>query len=279
MRNPLITVVAVNYNQSILFVELMLYALDKLTFNDFEVIICDNGSNKKNIRLLKNYCEIYDNVKLIERQQSKSGSYGHAEALDFMIAMVDTNFTLVTEPDCALLIKNWDKILLKELDQETKIIGTTTPKDRTRDGIGNFPLPFATLLETKAYRDLAISCMPREIEKGEDTCWQWKTAFLDHGYLGKTFVTKNTRNYKDGPFNKLTGIEEYYTDNGELIASHFGRGSEGGLAKYISRENQGLRIFLQTTIPQINRLLTRRTAQMEMRLWTEKCYQIIDRQQ
>ena len=67
--------------------------------------------------------------------------------------------------------------------------------------------------------------------------WRWESAYRDAGYLCKTWQTKNTRDYKDGAFGNLTGIEENYTDENELIASHFGRGSSGGSPKYLKSWN------------------------------------------
>jgi len=62
MSKQLITVVSANYNDSI-FKELMLYAFNKLTFNTFRVIFCDNGSNYKNIEILRKLDNNYDNLE------------------------------------------------------------------------------------------------------------------------------------------------------------------------------------------------------------------------
>lgn len=258
----------------------MLYAFCKLTFNSFRVIFVDNGSNQKNIVKLRNLEKKYDNLIVIYRKQSKAGSLGHGEALDKMVDMVDTDYTVVMDSDCTFLMKHWDELLLRELDDKIKIIGSTSPKNRAgnRIGGGNFPLPFATLFETETYKKLNISCIPGDIRKGEDTCWEWKTKFVKNGYLGKSFVTHNTRDFKDGPFGNLTGIEEYYTDSGELIASHFGRGASNGLVKYLSTENNKIQSIFQTISPRLGGIFAKLQGKREMKLWLEKCYLIVDRQ-
>ena len=276
MSKPLITIVSANYNDS-LFKELMLYAFDKLTFNSFKTIFMDNGSDKRNVSVLRKLLENYDNLNIIYQNQNVAGSQGHGEALDKMIDMVDTKYTVVMDSDCTFLMKNWDEYLLNEIDDKIKIIGSSSPPDRAgiRIGGGDFPLPFATLFETNIYKKLNISCMPGDVTKGEDTCWEWKTKFINNGFSGKTFITKNTRDYKDGPFGKLTGIEEYYTDNDKLIASHFGRGASGGLAKYTSKDDKKF-YNLIIALPYLGNIFAKYRGKNEMQLWIEKCYNIID---
>jgi hypothetical protein len=147
-------------------------------------------------------------------------------------------------------------------------VGTSLPKGRSCLKPYDFPFQFAVLFETETYKRLGISCMPREVEKGEDTCWQWKPKFIQGGYEGKTLITKNTRDYKQGPFGDLVGVEEYYTDDGELIASHFGRGSSGGAAKYLKH----------LKIPFVAGCLRRYYSSIERKEWINRCHKIINGQ-
>ena len=66
------------------------------------------------------------------------------------------------------------------------------------------------------------------------------------------FETRNTRDYKLGPFNSIVGVEEYYYENlGKKIifGAHFGRGASGGINKlvfksrYLSKLNRLLFLF------------------------------------
>lgn len=248
----------------------MLYSLSELTANSYKIIICDNGSNKKDIKNLKRLAEKPKNIESIYRQQTESGSIAHAEALDILIEKVDTKYTVVMDSDCVFLLKNWDEILIKNINETIKITGSTSPANRkgNRIGGGCFPLPFAVLFETEIYKKLNISCMPRNIKEGEDTCWQWKPMFTQAGFSGKTLTEKNTRDFKDGMFGDLTGIANFFTDSGELIASHFGRGSSGGAAKYLK--------WLK--VPVISRYIKRYFGNIEKKKWITKCYKIIDNQ-
>ena len=207
---------------------------------------------------------------MIFRQQTKPGSIAHAKALDLLIEQVDTKYTVVMDSDCVFLLKNWDEILINNIDDKTKIVGATSPENRTgnRIGGGSFPLPFAVLFETHIYKKLGISCLPGNTKKGQDTCWQWKTKFVESGFKGKTFITKNTRDFKKGPFAKLVGVEEYYLTENNLIASHFGRGSSKGAAKY----------FKWLKIPFVSRFVKGYYGNIEKNKWINRCYQIIDDQ-
>ena len=269
MPKPLITVLTVNYNTSD-FIELMLYSFSKLTINPYKVIICDNGSKNKDISKLKVLAQENDCVELLFRQQTKSGSIAHAEALDLLIEKIDTKYTVIMDSDCVFLLKNWDEILIKNINDKTKITGSTSPENRSgnRVGGGNFPLPFAVLFETEIYKQLDLSCLPGDKAKGQDTCWQWMPGFTNNGFKGKTFITRNTRDFQAGPFGDLIATEEYYTEQEQFIAAHFGRGSSSGAAKY----------FKWLKIPVISGCLRRCYGRTEKKKWIDKCYGIINEQ-
>lgn len=271
LNRPLITALTVNFNHSEL-IELMLHAFQALTFNPYKVIICDNGSNKRHVLRLVDTVKHHKNVEVIFRQQDEErrGSISHGVALDILISLSDTKYTVIMDGDCTFLRKNWDEKLIALLDDKTKIVGTTSPINRAgvRIGAGVFPLPFATLFETQVYKKLNISCTSKDINKGEDTCWEWNIKYAAAGLRGKILITRNTRDYKDGPFGDLTGVEEYYTDDGQLIASHFGRGSSGGRAKYLQWFN----------LPYVSRVLKTYYGAREKTKWIDKCREIIDRE-
>jgi len=263
-----ITIITVNFNTSE-FIKLMLFALKALTKNQFKVIICDNGSNANQLLTLIKTVQQYDNIELLFRQQSTSGSIAHAEALDILIKKVQTKYTVIMDSDCTFLLNYWDEFLIKQINETTKIIGSSSPLKRKgkRIGGGDFPLPFAVFFETCIYKKLNISCMPGDFSKGQDTCWEWRSKFTNNGYKGKVFITHNTRDFKYGPFEDLTGIEEYYLKPEMLIASHFGRGATGGGAKY----------FKNFKIPFFSKYLKKLYGRYERNKWIKKCYEIINK--
>jgi glycosyltransferase involved in cell wall biosynthesis len=269
VQQPLITVVTVNYNTAD-FIELMLYTLEKLTNNFYQVFICDNGSTAEDIEKLENIAQKYNNLELIFRRQNTTASIAHGQAIDILIEKSNSKYTAILDSDCVFLLKNWDIELIKEFDEKVKIVGATSPRMRTGDrvGGGDFPLPFAVLFETDVYKSLEIQCAPAKDQVGCDTCWQWKQKFSAAGFAGKTLVTYNTRDFKQGPFSDLIGIEEYYLNDGRLIAAHFGRGSSLGAAKYLK--------WLK--IPVVLTPLKKIFGRIDKKKWIKKCYEIINSQ-
>lgn len=269
MTEPLITIVTANYNTSD-FIKLMLYALDKLTFNPYKVIICDNGSKDSDILNLVKIAQNDENVELVFRKQTSEASQAHAEALDILISKANTKYTVTLDSDCTFLVKDWDTKLLKEINGKIKIVGSGFPsinKENKNRGKG-FPLPFISLFETEVYKELNISCLPGDIKKAEDTCWQWPHKFTHAGYKGFALVGKNTRYFKKGRFGGILGVAEYYTTDGNLTACHFGRGASSGAAKY----------FKWLKIPVFSGLLKRCCGRIDKKKWISKCYEIINEQ-
>jgi glycosyltransferase involved in cell wall biosynthesis len=266
MSEPLITVLTVNYNTSE-FIELMLYALRKLTHNSFKVIICDNGSDRKDISKLTDITEGHKNIEILFRNQSAPGSIAHGEALDILIEMVTTKYTVILDSDCTFLIKNWDDMLINQINEKVKIIGARLHTDKFLKP-DDFPMPFSVLFETEAYKRLNISCMPGNIQSGEDSCWEWKPKYLNSGYTAALLNAKHTRHHKDGPLGTVICAEYYLPGINDIFASHFGRGSSGGTAKY----------FKRLRIPFISGYIKRCYAEIEKRKWISSCNEIINGQ-
>ena len=76
--------------------------------------------------------------------------------------------------------------------------------------------------------------MKKDKEKVHKTLKYCAEFNLKAGYIGKIFKAYNTRNYKKGPFKSLI-CAEFYLGDDKIFASHFGRGSSLGIAKYDSR--------------------------------------------
>ncbi len=267
---PSLSVLITNFNTA-QFVKLSLYALQRLTVHPYVVLINDNGSKPADIAALKRLAAAYPNVELILRQSRYTqASFAHAEALDLLIQRVNTPYTVVLDSDCAFLLRGWDQELIGSLTETVKIVGTPLQQGASGRKPHDFPFQFAVLFDTDIYHTLRISCMPRDLKQGEDTCWEWKPKFLAAGYAGKVLTARHTRYHKDGPFGHLI-CAEYYTDDGRLIASHFGRGSSGGVNKYLKRPlwrrlEPGLTWFRQMK------------GWQETRSWMRTCRRIIDAQ-
>lgn len=266
--NPELCILITNYNTSG-FVELSLHAIGALTRRDCRVLITDNGSNARNLSKLKELEREYDFVKVFYRKCDKIGSWAHADALDFLISQSDSKYSIVLDSDCVPLLKGWDEYLVGMLGDKVKIAGSGMNEGRSGNKPADFPFQFLVIFETGIYKALGISSAPKDIINGQDTCCQWKPKFTGAGYEGKVLVSKCTRDFKNGPLRNVI-CTEYYTAGGELIGSHFARGSTGGLAKY-----KGRFIF---SIPLISKAIIKYIARQEKNKWISICRKIIDAQ-
>lgn len=262
-NNFLITVVIPHYNAS-RFLEVSLNALQKLTKSKFKVIICDNGSGYLEKRKLKKITNKYKNVELLFRKQSAPTSMGHAEALNILIEKINTPYGVILDSDAILLKKGWDEILINQIDNKTKIIGCPPVKNPIKPT--NFPSVYATLFDSKAFKSLKIDMRPKNLAIGLDTGWEMQEKFLKKGYQAKVLEIRSTKEYKNGPFKDVICVECYFND--KLMASHFGRGSTLGMAKYYKRWR----------IPVIKTIVRRIRGYYERNKWLKTCKEIVNKE-
>ena len=262
-----ITILTVNYKTSD-FIDLMLYAFEKLTKNQYKVVICDNYTSDDEVKRIETLTKKYKNVEAIYRKQTQMGSIGHAEAMDILVSKVDTPYFVTMDADCTFLLKDWDELLINKIDDTIKVIGTTLPKTLKGNKPMDFPLVFAVLYETKTFKELNPSFMPGDltIDKSKDTGWEIRSKYLSNGFEGKIFNAINTK------FDTMTKYENiycavYYLDS-QLIASHFGRGSSDGVGKYNNK--------LIFKIPVFSRIVKNHIGKKERKEWIDKSYQIVD---
>ena len=267
MNDKLITILTINYNTAD-FIDLMLYSFSKLTSNPYKVIICDNGSSEKEIIKLAKVVQKYKNVEVIFRVQSAFGSVGHAEAMDLLVTNVKTKYFVTMDSDAVFLCKNWDKNIISKFNDKIKVIGTALPPTKEINKPTDFPLVFAVMYETKVFKELNPSFMPDIIQndKSKDTGWEIRKKYIEYSFGSIVFESKNTRFTFDTEFKSLICAVYYF--NNYLIASHFGRGSSGGVAKYNNK--------WWLKIPIISRFIRKYIGLKEKRDWINICYKIID---
>jgi hypothetical protein len=266
--SPQVTVVTVNYN-SFEFVRLMYESMRTLSGGGFRMLVCDNGSRPAQRDRLCRYFAGKTDVGLLFRDQgSEQASFAHARAVDLLLSRVETAYAVVMDSDCVFLSRDWDRVVLEAMGRY-EIIGTTSAKEQGshRIGGGTFPLPFAMCLRMSTFRSLGVSFMPGDISRGQDTAWQLKEAYTARGLPSCVFDSYNTRTFRSGPFARLEGVQEYYYQ-GKLIASHFGRGSSGGIAKYFRSgpKNPFFNVFRWMK------------GRVEMRSWMAICRRIVAEQ-
>ena len=275
MNAPLISILITNYN-TVDFVKLSLYTLESLTANTFQVIVNDNGSKNIDIEELKKLEEQKKYLKVNYRKSKyKHPAFNHGEALNILINMIDTKYFMILDSDCVLLLKNWDQYCIDQLDDYVKVIGTQRASVDEQHIINEFPFPapFAVFFETNIYKKLNVNCMPEGdgacYEFNKDTCWQWKEKYNNANIQSKLFYAKNTKVYQDGPFKDVY-CAEYYTEQGDLICSHFRRGSSGGVAKYSTK--------WWFRIPFFSRFIRKYAGLKEKKEWFDICRNIMGRE-
>jgi len=264
-----LSIIIVNYNASD-FIKIGLYALDKLTKFPYKVYNVDNGSKLKDYKKLIEYCNCYNNVYLERIETKLRGSLAHGTALNYLVNKVDTPYFAILDADATFLIKNWDYILINELNEKTPIIGTQAPPGKPSD----FPLMFAILFRTEEFKKLNIDFRPKDISNKQDTGWELREKYLKNGYSGKILHFKSTRIYDQGPFKDMICAEYYLDGYDHIFASHFGRGSSMGLNKYGRGEGVG---FIYK-LPIISSPLRYLKGYREKIKWINRCKEIIDNQ-
>jgi glycosyltransferase involved in cell wall biosynthesis len=264
-----ITIVAVNFNSSD-FIKLMLYGLQKLTYNPFKVLLCDNGSNRQELAKLKHIVAKYNNIEVIYRTQSKAGSIGHAEVLDILCSKVDTPYFVVMDADAVYLLKNWDTCLIDRIGEKVKCIGTAVSRAIKNEKPTDFPQVYSVLFETATFKVLGGSFMPDVVAPSEltDTGYKVRNAYLKAGYKGLVFETKSTREFKDTCFGNIICVAYYLA--GELVSSHFGRGSGKVWQKYTN--------WYTNILGKYARYLLMPISMYEKHRWIALCKKIIDQQ-
>jgi len=258
-----ISILTVNYNSAD-FIDNLLLTLEKLTYNPYEVYIIDNGSEISDYQKLKKIVLKYKNVDLQRLNTKQIGSMAHGTALNMLVKKVKTKYFSILDADASWLKKDWDKILIDKIDKKVKLIGTQAPKLKPQD----FPLMFAILFETQAFKDLKIDFRPKDAAKMQDTGFEMRGKYLKAGLKGLNLKVKNTREYKKGPFKKLV-CAEYYLGF-DLIASHFGRGSCPKAKSVIKISGRIFNFIFQP----INLLLWKR----DKKRWLRICKKIVEKE-
>jgi len=273
----IITICIVNYN-SAEFVINTLYCLKHLTKNGYKVIIRDNNSRIEDYEKLEKAVKDFSDVKLYRIENfNHIGSMAHGLAINDLVPQIDTQYGVILDADCTFLHKDWDQILINQLDENYPIIGT---EDHDRDlvfGGESFPLMYAVLFDNSVMKKLKIDFTPKK-DRGAgnikyDTGHALRESFWAHGYKGKIISEKNTRVFKEGPFSNIICVEFYLNGYDHIFANHFSRGSTLGKAKYIHTKMK-----LIYRIPIFGKYLLRKRGLKEKEEWIHICHTIVKKQ-
>lgn len=264
-----ISILVVNFNSSP-FIELSLYALKKLTKHPYQVFVLDNNSQMEDYEKLKQIVTRFEDVHLERSETDLRGSMAHGTGLNSLVKKVNTPYFSILDADATWLRKNWDEILIGQMNDKIKVIGTQASPAKPQD----FPLMFAILLETETFQKLNIDFRPQDIQKFQDTGHEMREKYLGAGYVGRMIGEKNTRVYKEGPFRDVI-CSEFYLDEdyNNIFACHFGRGSILGAQKY----KKGWKKYIYKS-PVLGAYLLRKKGEAERSRWIGIAKNVIDQQ-
>ena len=169
----------------------------------------------------------------LERKQSEPGSVGHGEAMDILVNKVETPYFVTLDCDATFLRAGWDEHLISQMSSTIKAAGTQASGNKPSD----FPLMYGVLYETEAFKSMNVKFLPPlEMDKNgvlKDTGWEIREKYLATGHSGYVLEALSTRDNKKGPFGDMIVMEYYAPGDPKIFASHFGRGSTLGGAKYL----------------------------------------------
>ncbi len=270
MRNKTIqiTIFIVNFNTSD-FIKLTLYALKKLSQYSYKVHILDNGSDLQDYAKLQKICATTEHVLLERHDTELRGSLAHGTALNYLSRQsIDTPYFCILDADATWLQKHWDEILINQLDDNVKVIGTQASVGSKK--FQDFPIIYGIVFETQAFHQLDIDFRPKDTAAGLDTGYQLREKYLEAEFQGKIIEMKNTRTYKEGPFRNCICAEFYLDgDYRRIFASHFSRGSG---TRFKDRYNRELWYY---KLRGLRRFTTRHVKRLEQWKWIRICRKII----
>ena len=261
-----LSILTVNFNTS-KFIELIIYATQKLNYYPTKILIADNSSEEKDYVFLKEIAQRTANISIDRLEHELTGSMAHGYALNYLLKKVDTPYFAILDSDATFLIKDWDKILMNKISEKIKVIGSQAAGNKPKD----FPLMYACFFETSTFKSLNIDFRPKDIQKGLDTGWELREKYQKAGYEGLVLEFRNTRHYKEGPFNQFLCAEYYLEEYKQIFASHFGRGATLGASKYFKGSMK--KIY---NLPFIGRQLLKNKGLTEKSNWIKTCRKIID---
>lgn len=271
-----LTICILNYNTSD-FILNTLYCLEKITKNSYKVIIRDNNSKIEDYLNLKRNIKKYSNVELYRvKNFNYIGSMAHGIGMNDLTKRINTKYGVILDPDCIFLYRNWDEILINELNNKCQIIGTQAPYHPRSKKYRDFPLIYAVLFSTEVFKKLNIDFLPLDPKNYKDVGYELRNKYLKNGYKGKLLIYKNTRIYKKGPFRKLICAEYYLEGYENIFASHFGRGATLGANKYLRTSRIKLYKLSFFGFKFVGKFFLKLRGKKEKRKWIKICRKIVD---
>lgn len=262
-----ISVITVNYNTAA-FIIAAIESMNKLTVNPFDVRIIDNASRDSDYQKLKHYCDTQPHVHLERKEHlTITGSMAHGTALNELAKKIEAPYFAVLDADAMWLRYGWDDLLISKLNERVKVIGSESSGNKPKD----FPLMYAAVFETRAFREVNGDFRPTDDPALVDTGMRLRELYHARGYQGVSLRMINTRSAQGSFFSGLVVCEYYLNDDPSIIASHYGRGSNLGVQKF-KRESW---IY---NLPFLGDIIARKRGVRERDYWIGRCKEIVNAQ-
>ena len=205
-----LTIISVVYNdlRTNLF-DLMVKSVLRYTYNAPKFIICDNGGNN-----LSKYVGLSNFTIIPNKNTNLRGSIAHGTALNKIMLLVKSEKTAIIEQDCVVLKEDWDNIGNADIMAAEKM-----------ENIYHmcFMVFRSKLLIGTDFRPGNNVSVSRCFSPKEDVGWKIGNYITSSTIIKKlNFVDCKTDGAK---IFKHLQSDEFQDTNGNVIASHFGRGS------------------------------------------------------
>lgn len=207
---------------------------------DFRWLICNTNSNNAQGAEL----EALPNSRVVYRDlDGLSGSIAHGTGLNALIPHIQTEFTLIVDPDSAVLAAGWDTLCKRELKEEGVVaIGAPYNAYMGERRYGDFPTVFFVMCRTDLLQRYEVDMRPswatwygslrRKLRRfgglfdtDLDTGWRLRQVAHRHGLSGKRFQWLNASSRGVEVLRHGERGDEYHWD-GHPIFSHQGRSSK-----------------------------------------------------
>lgn len=138
MKNILVSILVANYNYEEFISETIESVLQQ-SYNNFELIICDDGSRDNSLEIIKHYLALDSRIKLFKQENSGQASalnkcYNHSKGE--LIALLDSD-DLFDKTKLELVVKKYEESpsngliihKLRKIDKKGTIIGSSVPNN------------------------------------------------------------------------------------------------------------------------------------------------------
>lgn len=219
---------------------------ERLEIIEILLAIDDKVNVKKIDEIIKNISDQGLEVKKIINNKKSSYPEGHGINLDVLYRNFTSKYCAFVDCDVAFLEKNWDKILIDEIEKDKKLIAIGSEYSFDSGKYQNFPNVIFSFCKTKDLISLNIDftknikkiitnkedCVYFGVKEGKeiflDTAWDFCYKSKKNGYESKVLkiISPRIESTRDKMKFMKEGMrgEEFQFDNTPLL-THIGRSS------------------------------------------------------